>query len=216
MSMSCQKTMTPQDFFDLAQQPLQPALRAEDLGDKPVLVWDTETAGLGQPGICQLSYILSENGTITEYDRILKLPPTVRMSPAAVNIHKITAEASAAGSDPGPELLLFWKTVQRVLAAGGTVVGHNVNFDTGAFNFSCSKLGLTNELDARHFLCTMQQSKQHSHLVNARGFPKQFKLSELYERLYGEPPRWARLHNSLDDVKVTALCFTAGRREGWW
>jgi len=207
---------SPQAFFDLAQAPLQPALRAEDLGEKPVLVFDTETAGLSTPGICQLSYVLSENGTLTEYDRVLKLPPTVRMSSAAVNIHKITAEASAVGSDPGPELLLFWQTVQRVLAAGGTVVGHNVSFDAKAFNFSCNKLGLTNELDARHFLCTMQSSKAHSHLLNARGHPKMFKLGELYTRLYGEPPKWATLHNSLDDVKVTALCFAAGRREGWW
>ena len=207
---------SPQAFFDLAQAALQPALRADELGDKPVLVWDTETAGLQLPGICQLSYLLSENGTITEYDKVLKLPPAVRMSTAAVNIHKITAEASAAGSDPGPELILFWQTVQRVLAAGGTIVGHNVNFDANAFNFSCGKLGLTNELDASHFLCTMQASKRHSHLVNARGYTKQFKLSELYERLYGAPPSWATLHNSLDDVKVTALCYKAGRRQDWW
>ena len=179
--------------------------------------------------------MLVEKGTVVEYDKVLKLPPKVSMSPDAVKIHMITAEASAAGADPGPELLQFWSLVNRVQAEGGTVVGHNVAFDANAFNFSCKQLGLPNEVDARHMTCTMQLSKQHSHLTNARGYPKHFKLSELYERLFGAPPSWARLHNALDDVavspmprlvapasdrvlcaQVTALCFREGRRLGWW
>lgn len=194
----------------------QPAIRPEDFGDKPVLIWDTETAGLGNPGICQLSYMLVEDGVVTERDTILKLPPGVRMSPDAVKIHKITVQASAAGADPGPELLAFWNLVNRVQSAGGAVVGHNIGFDCRAFSFSCQKLGLTQEMDPRHMVDTMTLSKPYSHLVNARGMPKQFKLSELYEKLYGYPPSWAQLHNAAADVRVTALCFLAGRQQGWW
>lgn len=219
----------PDDFFALGSTPIeapprppapppatQPELRAEDFGDKPVLVWDTETAGLGNPGICQLSYLLVEGGRITESDSILKLPPGVRMSPDAVKIHKITSEASAAGADPSPELLAFWALVERVQAAGGVVAGHNIGFDCRAFSFSCSKLGLTQEMHPRHQMDTMLLSKPYSHLVNARGYPKVFKLSELYEKLYGAPPSWAQLHNARDDVRVTALCFIEGRRRSWW
>jgi DNA polymerase III epsilon subunit-like protein len=233
----------PEDFYRLGNSTrpsapvahARPELAPSDLGGNPVLVFDTETAGLGRPGICQLAYMLVEKGTVVEYSKVLKLPPTVRMSPDAVKIHMITAQASAAGADPGPELLAFWSLVNRVQGEGGTVVGHNVAFDANAFNFSCRALGLTNEVDARHMTCTMQRSKQHSHLTNARGHAKHFKLSELYERLFGTPPAWARLHNALDDVavgrararslatpdcapcsQVTALCFREGMRLGWW
>lgn len=235
--------MGPDDFYRFGSSApprppdahARPELLPSDLGGKPVLIFDTETAGLGRPGICQLSYMLVEKGHVVEYDKVLRLPPRVSMSPSAVNIHMITAQASAAGADPGPALLAFWSLVNRVHAEGGTVVGHNVAFDANAFNFTCKELGLTNEVDARHMTCTMQLSKQHSHLTNARGYAKNFKLSELYERLFGTPPSWARLHNALDDVavrrtsslstppsdcvlfaQVTALCYREGLRLGWW
>ena len=220
---------TPDDFFALGSTPIdppprppapppadQPPLRAEDFGDKPVLVWDTETAGLGNPGICQLSYLLVEGGRITESDLILKLPPGVHMSPDAVKIHRITSEASAAGADPGPELIAFWKLVERVQAAGGVAVGHNIGFDCRAFTFSCQKLGLTQEMDSKYMLDTMLLSKPYSPLLNARGAVKNFRLSELYTHLFGAPPSWAQLHNAAADVRVTALCFLEGRRRGWW
>lgn len=194
----------------------RPAILPHEFGTRPTLVWDTETAGLGAPGICQLSYILIEDGKLTEYDKILKLPEKVRMSSQATSIHRITAEASAAGTHASPELLSFWELAQRVMRSGGEVVGHNVAFDCRAFEFTCAKLGLTHELKHTHMVDTMALSKPHTHLRNVRGHPKQYRLSELYERLFGAPPDWARLHDSLEDVRVTTLCFREGRRIGWW
>lgn len=194
----------------------RPAILPHEFGTRPTLVWDTETAGLGAPGICQLSYILIEDGKLTEYDKILRLPMHVRMSSKATSIHRITAEASAAGAHAAPELLSFWEVAQRVMRSGGEVVGHNVAFDCRAFDFTCEKLGFTRELQHTHMIDTMVLSKPYTHLRNVRGHPKQYRLAELYERLFGAPPDWARLHDSLEDVRVTALCFREGRRIGWW
>lgn len=219
-----------QDFFDLgasagAARPNDQA-RGQASGRPnispgsfpvPTLVWDTETAGLANPAICQLAYVLYEGGRVEEYDRILRLPHGVRMSKDATAIHKITEQASAAGEEAGGELLAFCKLVDRVQTAGGVVAGHNVRqFDCRAVNFTMQKHGLPQEIDPKHMLDTMQDSKDHSPLRTVKGRTKNFKLSELYEHLYGCPPSWAVLHNALDDVRVTALCYLGGRRMGWW
>ena len=220
-------TIHPNDFYILGNSSRPPADPTErghdrppilpgDFGDRAVLIWDTETAGLSNPGICQLSYILIENGTITEYDKILKLPKQVCMSSTATSIHRITAEASASGADAEPELIDFWDLTWRIISSGGHVVGHNVSFDCRAFSFTCAKLGLTHSMTHTDMIDTMALSKPHTHLRNVRGYPKQYRLSELYERLFGAPPDWARLHDSLEDVRVTALCYREGQRIGWW
>ena len=53
-------------------------------------------------------------------------------------------------------------------------------------------------------------------LTNKRGGPKPPRNSELYEMLHGDFPHWAKLHDSLDDVRVTAHNFKEGCEKGWW
>lgn len=186
---------------------------------RPTLVWDTETAGLGKPGIVQLAYILYENGTVTEYDRILRLPPGVRIAKQAEAVHKITQARSDAGAPAEPELRAFHDLITRLMTCTprGVMVGHNISFDCRAFNFTASELGLDlTPLEAGDMLCTMTASSKHSPLKTTNGRRKPFRLSELYEHLFGASPEWARLHNALDDVHVTALCYKKGSDRGWW
>jgi DNA polymerase III epsilon subunit-like protein len=184
---------------------------------KPVLCWDTETAGLGAPAICQLAYMLvTVDGTIRTYDKIMKLPEGVHMSQGAMKIHGITAAAAKQGADPANELLAFWQLAQQVLAEGGTVVGHNVSFDCRAFNYTSEKLGLTHTLEHGHMLDTMRESKTYSPLKTSRGHKKAFKNDELYTFFFDAPPTWAALHNAADDVFVTILNYQEGKRRSWW
>tara|TARA_B110000046_G_scaffold182183_2_gene215664 strand:- start:1628 stop:2677 length:1050 start_codon:yes stop_codon:yes gene_type:complete len=196
----------------------RPVLRACDFGERPILVWDTETAGLSEPAICQLSYILIKDRTLHEYDKVLKLPSGIRMSSTATRMHGITGEAAAAsGLEPEPELRSFLTQVRCVLQSGGGVVGHNVGFDCRAFAFTCSKLGMDIEFPSKtSMLDTMILSKPYSDVLDKNGRRKQYRLPELYERLFGSPPDWARLHDSMEDVRVTALCFLQGRKRAWW
>ena len=151
--------------------------------EKPVLCWDTETAGLGKPGICQLAYVLVKtDGEVVCYDKVWKLPAGVFMSKDAQKIHGITTEKTRGGADPGAELLHFWNLAQQVLGEGGVVLGHNIQFDCRAFNFTASAWGLPNTLEHGHMLDTMRLSKQYSPLQTAKGYQKAFKNDELCKR----------------------------------
>lgn len=146
----------------------------------PVLCWDTETAGLGRPAICQLAYVLvSADGSHHTYDKIWKLPEGVYMSKEATKIHGITSARAKQGAEPVTEMLEFWKVVQKVLEDGGVVLGHNIQFDCRAFNFTAEQFGITNILKNGHMLDTMKESKCHSTLTTAKGHQKPFKNDEL-------------------------------------
>ena len=185
--------------------------------DRPVLCFDTETAGLKPPAICQLAYQLYRDGNVTYYDKILQLTDGVKIDKRASAKHGITDAMAAAGHPAGSELLKFWELVQEVYAANGTVFGHNVQFDVRAFNVTAKLHGLTKELDAAHMSCTMKMSSSRSTLKNKAGHRKAFTLKELYAALHdGHAPTWARLHNAGDDVHVTLACYYKGLRKGWW
>jgi len=204
------------DAEDLPPLNVMPPLDTLEL-KKPVLIFDTETAGLGAPAICQLSYICMRPGdAVVEYDKILKLPDGIKMSPDAVKIHRVTASMSAAGADPVQELEAFFNLVSEIKDKGGQIVAHNATFDVRAVNFTADNVGMTQTLKATDVMCTMRCSSAHSPLRTSNGRRKPFRLCELYAHLFGRPPVWARLHSAIDDSRVLALCFFEGAKLGWW
>jgi len=106
-----------------------------------VLIFDTETTGLPEdsyasfhdsakwPHIIQLSYIMINTKTkeILEYvDRIVKLDPSVIISPESIAVHQITREKSESNGIPIKEVLNeFVQTIQTA----DVIVGHNIIFD---------------------------------------------------------------------------------------
>jgi DNA polymerase III epsilon subunit-like protein len=184
--------------------------------EKPVLVWDTETSGLARPAICQIAYILYEDGATVEYCKILRLPGGLRMTRQAQEIHKISQSMCDAGAYPVPELYAFFKLVDHVIEQGGVVVAHNCKFDVRAFNTTSKALGLTIELDDRHMFDTMVSSAAYSPLKTTNGRRKNFKNEELYAHLFGSAPDPTQLHDALGDCRVTAASYAEGKRRGWW
>lgn len=184
--------------------------------DKPVLLFDTETTGLGTPCICQLSYVILKRDGTEEHDQILKLPKGVVISRDAASIHGVTTARAQKGADAVSELQLFYDKVEEVRSAGGLIVAHNAAFDCRALKCSCEKHGVQRVLDAQDVFCTMKASACYSPLKTAKGARKNFRLDELYSFLFGSAPEWARLHNSLDDTRVLSACFVKGRERGWW
>ena len=82
----------------------------------PVVCWDTETAGLASPGICQLSFILLDpvNG-ISEFDQILPLPPGVQLSNQAAKIQGLSQSTSTSSKlDPAESLTTFYNLLEAV------------------------------------------------------------------------------------------------------
>jgi endonuclease/exonuclease/phosphatase family metal-dependent hydrolase len=158
--------------------------------NKPVLCWDTDTSSLGKPAICQLAYVLiSADGSHHVYNKVWNLPKAVDMSPEAVKLHGITHDRSTQGVHPFKELLSFYNLVHEVMADGGVVVGHNVQFDCEAFNFTSNEWDVVDEsghalkpLEHRDMLCTMQHSKRYSTLTNIDGHQQALKNAQLCKR----------------------------------
>lgn len=199
-----------------------PALRMP-AEHKPVVVFDTETTGLKPAIVCQLAYVVVENGAVAiEYDALLKLPRGARIGWPAQKVHGISnQDVDQRGVDAACALELFARTCSRVLLAGGRVVAHNASFDARALRETREAHGLVDAGENRTLkvadaFCTMAASKSRSPLQNKAGHPKPFKNEELYAHFYREPPSWARLHNALDDVMVTTLNYAAGLSKGWW
>lgn len=227
---------TPSDFYklgagtwlpeshpvvvDAAPAPPTPAAPALEYAalKRPALIWDTETSGLRPPVILQLAYVLIDaTGERASYDELLRLPAGVKIDPRAHAVHGISAaDLDRDGVEAAPELEKFHELCARVRREGGVVLGHNISFDCKAFDVTARAHGVELVLDAGDMLCTMHESKRHSPLTTKRGHVKNFKLCELYEHTHGGPPSWARLHSALDDVRVTAYCYVAGAKRGWW
>ena len=210
----------------------------------PVLVFDTETTALSPPIVCQLAFVIIENGTPTKsYDQILKLPHGVFVGRIAQSIHGIsTQDCRTKGVDARAALADFATDCQRVLLAGGRIVAHNISFDIRAINATREAHGVADAgenqaLELKDGFCTKNRSNAHSPLKNRKGHRKPFTCAEMYEFFYDSPPTWARLHrcalraHSLpthtltirvcahsagDDVMVCALCYAAGVSARWW
>jgi DNA polymerase III epsilon subunit-like protein len=235
--------ITPDTFFELAQSwpsngetghvldqhSAEATSYAMDAVDKKLdqvlgcttgelLVFDTETAGLRQPAVIQLAYIHRHaDGTQTESNSLLRLPSGISIDPRAAMVHGITKKRlDQEGLDPVTEIGLFRNTVDDVMRRNGTIVGHNVGFDCRAIDYTLEFLGEKPFLSNVACRDTMKESFRHSPLRTLNNRVKNFKLDELYSHLFGSLPLWASLHNALDDVKVTLMCFDEGRVRSWW
>ena len=192
-------------------------------GHAPVLVFDTETTGLKPAIVCQLAYVIVENGSVTiKYDELFKLPSGVRITKQAQEVHGISnKDCATRGVDAAEALEAFARSCARILASGGRVVAHNSKFDVRAIRETRLAHNIVDydenqTLEDRDVFCTMVNSKPHSQLKDKAGRRKAFRNEELYAHFYGRPPSWARLHNALDDVMVTALNYAGGLVRRWW
>ena len=195
-----------------------PSLDLRVLGDRPVVVFDTETTGLLNPCVLQLAFIHIEHGVaVEEYNQLWLLPHGARIDPRAQAVHGISADqVRRDGVGAALELERFHDLCADVVSRGGRVVAHNANFDCKALTYTANAHGSTRQWKASDCFCTMRESKARSPLKTKNGHRKAFKNDELYTHTHGGPPSWARLHSAIDDVRVTACCYVAGAARGWW
>ena len=189
-------------------------------GSPAYMVFDVETDG-GSPKqlAIQLAFIVfdAEDREIFRLNKLLNLPPGKRINYHSIKVHKITDKALVlGGAPPHSELLTFFEWVDKVQAQRGLVVAHNAAFDAACVTNTAAENALPRELCTHECFCTMRAATARCGLVDKRGRPKPPKNSALYEALHGAPPDFACLHDALDDVRVTAASYQAGRQKGWW
>ena len=212
---------SPQQDQLLHSSQIRPTLQIPSTLSWPIIVFDTETVGLSPPIICQLAFIHVEHGrVVSEYDQLLQLPPNVKITETARQIHGISEyDCRSHGVDAVGVLSGFVELCRGVLSRGGRIIAHNSAFDARAINMTIERWGASSvipRLENAQLFCTMRKSKSKSPLLTQNGKRKAFKNGELYNHLFGVRPDWARLHSAYDDVMITALNYVEGIEKGWW
>jgi DNA polymerase III epsilon subunit-like protein len=183
------------------------------------LVFDVETDGGRGGQLCvQLAFLVLDDGykTVHEYNKLVQLPPGKRINPHAQAVHGISeTDLIRDGASAHDALCHLYRWVDVVRAAGGSVVAHNAACDAATISNTARAAGLTRVLCREECVCTMATTKAFAGCVDRRGRPKAPSNAQLYEILHGAPPTWARLHDALDDVRVTARNFASAKERGW-
>ena len=189
--------------------PIQPSLELPS-DAPPVLVFDVETNGGSPPLVCQLAFIVARDGAVQESSWIFQLPEGEPMKPWAFNVHGIRlSTCRERGYAPRPIIEFFLCKAHEVLKAGGLVVAHNKGGDVSSLRNTAQRWGCPFDLDATAVYCTQANSTCFSPYVKKDGRPKPFRNAELYRYFYDSEPVWAKLHDALDDVKITLLNMKA-------
>jgi DNA polymerase III epsilon subunit-like protein len=179
---------------------------------------DTETTGLPDnrsasvypvsnwPRLVEIAWIeCQENGTIvSEYNQIIK-PDAFKIPKKASAIHGITT-----GKAKKYGVLLQEVLTQLFLVIGRSslLIGHNIEFDTKVIQAEFFRAGFLKN----HFLelcnrqvCTMKSSARFCRIRSGHGQYKYPKLSELYEKLFGEC--YDCNHSALSDAHACMNCY---------
>ena len=185
------------------------------------LFFDTETTGLPKnykapvsdlnnwPRLVQLAFLYyDQNGTqISAGDFIIK-PEGFTIPTEASRIHGISTERALSD---GIALATVLQNFHSLLAEAEFLVAHNMSFDEKILGAEFLRLGITNPLDSKKKICTMQSTTNFCAINGPYGY-KWPKLSELHYKLFRTG--FEEAHNASVDISATAKCFWELKRIG--
>ena len=160
------------------------------------VIFDTETTGLPlpktaplekQPRIIELgALVVDKNGPVAELNQLIN--PEVEITAEITKITGITEDQvidEPTFKDFLPQLIEFFKDTEILIA-------HNAPFDTTILRYALQRAECEDFPWPEQTLCTVQEFRAD--------FGKRPKLTELYEKVMGEP--LMQTHRALDDVKA--------------
>ncbi len=175
-----------------------------------ILFFDTETTGVSADAqIIQFGAILWEYDTkkkVFHEERVINqfIKPTVKIHPAAQEIHWITKEKL--------EIFLTIDEYIRELIShikrADLLVAHNYAFDKKMLAREIDRHNLTKIFDIENMksICTMLSTVDFCKLPSKRNEYKRPKLNELYPLLFNWE-QFVDAHDALADIRATARCF---------
>lgn len=165
--------------------------------DKPWVVLDTETTGLGTSAeVCEIAITEGLTGE-TLLNTLVR--PTVRIEPGAERVHKIS-NALVAEANP-------WPVVRQQLINvlnGKTVCIYNANFDIRIMWQSSQAHGIDCDgyFGAKEYFCVMTEYARRKRIYNHfRAGNRSFKLSVAAE--FEGIPVPINLHRAVADTTLT-------------
>ena len=187
------------------------------------LIFDTETTGLPQnfnaplsdsenwPRMVQIAWQLhDENGELIENQDYIIKPEGYDIPFNATRIHGITTKMA---QEQGRDLKEVLEEFGEVLKKTKVVAGHNINFDYKIVGAEFYRKEVEDILSKIPSADTMEWGTDYCKLGGGKnGRYKSPKLSELYEKLFGE--NFDEAHNAAADVNATAQVFFEMMRVG--
>ena len=205
----------------------EPAPAAAPDARASFVVLDTETTGFGiSDVVVQMAFAVfdADGRMLSSYNRIWRLPPRVTISRRAFKVHKISyGRVRREGLETAQQMRAVQSVLAQLQERGLPIVAHNAVFDARLLQQTAAAHGLRGfewTLVASDLFCTMKRSRKILNLP-AKANPRHTKPpsnTELYRHLYKRRPGDAvgPLHDAINDCKLTALCFAAGQKRGWW
>ena len=186
----------------LPQQETKPDGRRRFYSYKQLDKYDTSR-------IVQFSFLrYKKNGTMISMNDYIIKPDDFIISQKSIDIHHITQEKALR---EGIELSKVMDIFEEELDKSKVLVMHNVWFDKTVLlseAYRMQRFGLINKMFNHRYYDTMRETKGLCKL------PSQYydgyklpKLIELHDHLFTERFNPNIMHNSLNDVKITAKCF---------
>ncbi|MCS7085739.1 MAG: 3'-5' exonuclease [Bacteroidia bacterium] len=192
---------------------------------KQYLFFDTETTGIPPrplprptdfelwPRVIQIHWELrDEKGTeLAPPSSFILKPEDFVIPPEVEKIHGIGQAYALAHGKPRDEVLRkFAESVRNVV-----LVAHNFEFDAAIVEVELLRLNVRLPLSRMPHICTMRQTTEFCALPSANrpDEHKPPKLSELYEKLFGQP--FSGAHNAESDVRAMVECFYELNRRGF-
>ena len=178
------------------------------------LFFDTETTGLPRnwkapvtdlnnwPRLVQLAFLYyDEKGNKINGSNFIIKPDGFKISTEVSKIHRITNERALSEGVPLKSVL---DNFQNILSQSKYLVAHNMSFDEKIIGAEFLRINMTNGLNGKKKICTMEQSTNYCKLEGPYGY-KWPKLSELHYKLFKTV--FEESHNAEVDINVTAKCF---------
>ena len=173
------------------------------------LVFDTETTGLCRGRLVQIAWLLcDDDGQTVRRECFIVRPDGFAIPPDAVRIHGITTDRAIFSGIP---LRAALEAFRQAAAESGTVVAHNLAFDSGVVAAECTRCGVANPLAVMPSFCTMEASVGVCGLRRPGGL-KWPTLTELHRTLFGSV--YSGAHDAGNDAAACARCFFELRRRG--
>ena len=184
------------------------------------IIFDTEGNGNRDEEMCQLAYIIRENGEHTCKNFYF---PVNSMNPHAFAVHGL----SRYMLDKLSEGFAFSERCDEIYGdflRANLLIGHNLSSDIDRLNREFARNG--REFNPRKKLCTMQYFNNALHLSGKNGQRKYPRLSELceYYRIVPEMIQntcgvlfrtdGVAAHDARYDATATYMCVLAALRSG--
>ncbi len=186
-----------------------------------LLFFDTETTGLPRdyrapltdaanwPRVVQLAWVLftTDGEELAAQSSLIRpdgwvVPPNM--------IHGIShQQAVLTGRPLRATLAEFTAAAEQAQA----LVAHNFDFDRAILGAEYARLAQPDPIPTRRAVCTMKSTTNYCAIpsANGRGY-KWPKLAELHRSIFNEDFEGA--HDALADVRATARCYWALRKQG--